>query len=67
MSIKKPILIVAGEPYSVFSEILFKLYKNYKLKNPLVIIASHKLFETNEILNYKIPFNIINKIFLTKI
>ena len=67
MSIKKPILIVAGEPYSVFSEILFKLYKNYKLKNPLVIIASHKLFEKQmEYLNYRISFNIINQNFSNK-
>ena len=45
MSINKPILIVAGEPYSVFSEILFKLYKRYQLKNPLITIASYKLFK----------------------
>ena len=67
MSIKKPILIVAGEPFSVFSEILFKLYKKYHLKNPLVIIASHELFKKQmKLLNYKIPFNIINKNFSYK-
>ena len=50
MNINKPILIVAGEPYSVFSEILFKLYKRYQLKNPLITIASYKLFKkTDEI------------------
>ena len=64
MSTNKPILIVAGEPYSVFSEILFKLYKRYKLKNPLIVIASYKLFiKQMKLLNYKIPFNIINKSF----
>ena len=44
MSTNKAILVVAGEPYSVFSEILFKLYKRYQLKNPLVTIASYRLF-----------------------
>ena len=64
MNTNKPILIVAGEPYSVFSEILFKLYKRYQLKNPLVIIASHKLFKKQmKLLNYKTPFNIINENF----
>ena len=67
MSIKKPILIVAGEPYSIFSEILFKLYKRHQLKNPLIIIASFRLFKKQmELLNYKIPFNIIDKNFNNK-
>ena len=67
MNINKPILVVAGEPYSVFSEILFKLYKRYKLKNPLIIIASYKLFKKQmKLLNYKVPFNIINKNFSNK-
>ena len=67
MSTNKPILIVAGEPYSVFSEILFKLYKRYQLKNPLITIASYKLFRKQmKLLNYKIPFNIINKNFSYK-
>ena len=67
MSTNKAILVVAGEPYSVFSEILFKLYKRYQLKNPLVTIASYKLFRKQmKLLNYKIPFNIINKNFSYK-
>ena len=67
MSTNKPILVVAGEPYSIFSEILFKLYKRYKLKNPLIIIASYKLFKKQmKLLNYKVPFNIINKNFSNK-
>ena len=45
MSIKKPILIVAGEPNSIFSEIFFKLYRNYKFKNPIIIIASYRLYK----------------------
>ena len=67
MSIKKPILIVAGEPYSIFSEILFKLYKKYQLKNPIVIIASYRLFKRQmELLKYKVAFNIIDKNFNNK-
>ena len=40
----KPILIVWGEPNSIFSEIFFKSIKNYKSKKPLVLIGSKKLF-----------------------
>ncbi len=29
----KPILLVAGEPNSIFLEILFKVYKKKRLKN----------------------------------
>ena len=42
----KPIIIVAGEPYSVFLEIFFKALKIKKIKNlksPIIIIASHDL------------------------
>ena len=42
----KPILIVLGEPNSVFSELLFKAYKNkiyQKINRPLLIIGSEKL------------------------
>ena len=42
---KKPILIIAGEPYSVFSEIFFKSFKKLDLKRPIILIASKKLFE----------------------
>ena len=38
----KPILIVAGEPNSVFFEIFFKALRK-KNKNPIVLIASYKL------------------------
>jgi len=39
----KPILIVAGDPDSVFFEILFKSFKTYKIKSPIILIASIKL------------------------
>ena len=42
----KPIIIVSGEPYSVFLEIFFKTLSNKKIrnfKNPILIIASYDL------------------------
>ena len=39
----KPILIVAGEPNSVFFEIFFKSLKKLKIKSPIILIASEKL------------------------
>ena len=42
----KPLIIVMGEPYSIFSEILFKLYKTKiikKFKRPIVLIGSKDL------------------------
>ena len=41
----KPIIIVAGEPSSIFFEIFFKAIKKYKAKNPLILIASIKLIQ----------------------
>ena len=39
----KPILIVAGEPNSIFFEIYFKVLKNNRFRHPLILIASRKL------------------------
>ncbi len=39
----KPIIIVSGEPESIFFEILFKSIKKYKAKSPIILIASFKL------------------------
>ena len=39
----KPIIIVAGQPNSIFFEILFKSIKYKKYKSPIIIIASLKL------------------------
>ncbi len=43
MSIKNCILIVAGEPNSIFLEIFFKILKFKKIKSPLILISSKKL------------------------
>ena len=39
----KPIILVAGEPNSIFFEILLKVLKTKKIKSPLILIASHKI------------------------
>ena len=36
----KPIIIVAGEPNSIFFEIFFKALKTEKFKSPIILIAS---------------------------
>ena len=60
----KPILIIAGEPYSVFSEIFFKTLESYRSKKPLILIGSKNLFEKQmKKLGYKFKFNSINKDF----
>ena len=48
----KPLLIVLGEPRSVFIEIFLKAYKKLrkKIKRPIILIGSAKLLEKQ--LNY---------------
>ena len=41
----KPIIIIAGQPKSVFFEILFKSIKAKKYKSPLILICSKQLLE----------------------
>ena len=76
MNKSKPILIVAGEPFSIFLEIFFKSKKIKSLKKKIVLIVSKKLllsqmkslnfdFQINEIdpkkINYDtLSFNKIN-------
>ena len=43
----KPILIVAGQPNSIFLEIFFKTIKTKKFKSPLILICSKKLLLEN--------------------
>ena len=38
-----PILIVSGEPNSIFLEIFFKVLKNNKILSPIILITSNKL------------------------
>ena len=41
----KPIIIVAGEPNSIFSEIFFKSLKIKKFRSPIILIASYNLIK----------------------
>ena len=41
----KPIIVVAGEPNSIFSEIYLKSINSKKFKSPIVLIASHNLIK----------------------
>ena len=43
----KPIIIVAGEPNSIFFEIFFKIIKKNKFKSPIILIASKSLLNKN--------------------
>ena len=57
----KPIIIVAGEPKSIFFEIFFKSLKTEKYKSPLIIIASIKILESQmKKFNVKKKIKIIN-------
>ena len=40
----KPIIVVAGEPYSIFLEIFFKSIDTKKIKKPIILIVSKSLF-----------------------
>ena len=58
----KPILIVAGEPNSIFIEILIKSLKKKKFKSPIILIVSKKIFELQlKKLKIKFPFKIIKE------
>ena len=56
----KPILIVHGEPNSIFLEIFFKSIKFKKFKSPLILICSYKLLKYQmKILGFKNKINLI--------
>ena len=57
----KPILIVAGEPNSIFFEIFLKTIKNNKFRSPIILIASKKILEKHiRYFKYKIKFKEID-------
>ena len=64
----KPIIIVAGEPNSIFSEIFFKSLKLKKFKSPIILIASQKIIKLQmRKLNIKIKIRLIDFSDLRKI
>ena len=59
---KEPIIIVGGEPNSVFLEIFFKSLKTNTYKSPLIIIISKKLLQTQmKKLGFNFKINDIDK------
>ena len=61
---KKPIIIVSGEPNSVFFEIFFKSIKSKHYKSPLIIIGSKELLQKQmKKLGFSFEINTINKNF----
>ena len=64
----KPILIVHGEPNSIFLEIFFKSLRFKKFKNPLMLICSQKILKFQmKKLKFKMDIRIINPLLLDKI
>ncbi len=62
----KPIIIVAGEPNSVFFELFFNVIKK-NIKSPIILIASKKLvLNQAKILKKNIKFNLIHDLNLIK-
>ena len=61
----KPLIIVAGEPYSVFSEIFYKIYKSSfykKYKIPIILIGSKNIIEMQmKKMKYSYKINSIKK------
>ena len=57
-----PIIVVAGEPNSIFLEIFFKTIKLKKIKHPLVLICSLKLLKLQmSKLRFKYQINLIDQ------
>ena len=64
----KPILIVAGEPNSIFSEIFLKTISKKKFISPIILIVSLDLFKRQmKFLNFEIKFNLIKSNDLNKV
>ena len=62
MNFKHSILIVAGEPNSVFLEIFFKTIKRIKIKNPLILIGSHRVLTLQmKKLNFKKKIKVLDQ------
>jgi len=57
----KPILVVAGEPYSIFLEIFFKTLKKNNFKKPIILIVSKDLFlHQMKKLNFNYKINLLD-------
>ncbi len=57
----KPIIIVAGEPKSIFFEIFFKSLRSNNFKSPLILISSIKILKSQMKKNkYRKKINLVN-------
>ena len=62
-----PILIVAGEPNSIFFEIFFKVISKNKIKSPIIIISSKKiLYLQMKKLGFNKKINLLKPLNLSK-
>ena len=63
MSSKSPILIVHGEPHSIFIELLIKSLKKLKnLNRPIILICSNDILKKHsKKFNFKFKINIVNE------
>ena len=61
----KPLIIVSGEPYSIFSEIFYKIFKSSfykKYKIPIILIGSKNIIEMQmKKMKYSYKINLIKK------
>ena len=56
----KPIIIINGEPNSIFLEIFFKTIKYKKFKSPIILISSLKILKLQmKKLKFKNNINLI--------
>ena len=56
-----PIIIICGEPNSVFSEIIYKSFKKFNKKRPLILIGSQKLLSAQfKKIGLKLDLNLVN-------
>ena len=56
-----PILIVGGEPNSIFLEIFFKTLKFKKIKSPVILITSEEILKKQmKKLNFKKKIKLLN-------
>ena len=54
----KPILVVAGDPKSIFLEIYFKSLKTKKFLNPLILIVNKRILtDQMKLLKYQFKLN----------
>ena len=57
-----PILIINGEPNSVFSELFFKSLKSLKISKPIILISSYRLLKLQmRKLNYNYNIKLLDQ------